>query len=113
MVHLIREIDAVHPVSCRLHAPSLFKDNGLRVSDVFAEVDVPVMHGYPMYVERFFGLVRPDGSLKPHVAVLKRFAATAPYVQPAQRPVVLDVSPEVYYRVPFARAKRLYQAFRR
>ena len=26
--------------------------------------------------ERFFGLVRPDGSLKPHAEVLRRFAAT-------------------------------------
>jgi endo-1,4-beta-mannosidase len=218
MVHLIREIDALHPVTCGLHAPSLFEDNGLRVNDVFAEVGLPVMHGYPMYVdwsahpldpdfvpflcaltsalcdkptlmeefggcteapgrpssvwqwtsygrlrrqfmaseedlaayieqvlpklvevgatgavlwcyadyapelydrppcyqvwhERFFGLVRPDGSLKPHAAVLQRFAATNPQVQPTQRRVVLDVSPEVYYQAPLANAKRLYQAF--
>ncbi|MEZ4516553.1 MAG: hypothetical protein R3C44_06845 [Chloroflexota bacterium] len=28
--------------------------------------------------ERFFGLVRPDGSLKPHAEAIKRFAATHP-----------------------------------
>jgi endo-1,4-beta-mannosidase len=32
--------------------------------------------------ERHFGLVRPDGSLKPHAEVLKQFAATRPQVQP-------------------------------
>jgi endo-1,4-beta-mannosidase len=32
--------------------------------------------------ERHFGLVRPDGSLKPHAEVLKRFAATKPKVKP-------------------------------
>ena len=30
--------------------------------------------------ERFFGLVRPDGSLKPHAEVIKRFAQTNPVV---------------------------------
>ncbi|HBA84224.1 MAG TPA: hypothetical protein DCZ95_09050 [Verrucomicrobia bacterium] len=32
--------------------------------------------------ERHFGLVRPDGSLKPHAEVLKQFAATGPKVSP-------------------------------
>jgi len=32
--------------------------------------------------ERHFGLVRPDGSLKPHAEVIKQFAATNPKVQP-------------------------------
>jgi hypothetical protein len=45
--------------------------------------------------------------------VLKRFAATSPQVQPAQRRIVLDVSPEVYYQAPLATAKRFYQAFLR
>jgi endo-1,4-beta-mannosidase len=218
MTALIREIDPTHPVTCGLHVPSLVEDNGLRINDVFAEVDVPVMHGYPMYIdwssgplnpdfvpflcaltsalcgkptlieefggctealgrpssvwqwtsygkprqqfmaseedfaayieqvlpklvevgalgamlwcyadyvpelylrppcdeawhERFFGLVRPDGSLKPHAAVVKRFAATNPSIQPAQRQVVLEMSPEVYYQAPLAHAKQLYQTF--
>jgi len=58
--------------------------------------------------ERFFGLVRPDGSLKPHADVIKRFAATAPVVRPATRSVSLDVSPEEYYRDPNGHAMRLY-----
>lgn len=32
--------------------------------------------------ERHFGLVRPDGSLKPHAEVIKQFAATRPTVGP-------------------------------
>ncbi|NTW11946.1 MAG: cellulase family glycosylhydrolase [Anaerolineales bacterium] len=32
--------------------------------------------------ERWFGLVRPDGSLKPHAKVIQEFAKTNPQVQP-------------------------------
>jgi endo-1,4-beta-mannosidase len=32
--------------------------------------------------ERHFGLVRPDGTLKPHAEVIKQFAATHPQVKP-------------------------------
>jgi endo-1,4-beta-mannosidase len=202
MTTLIHQLDPIHPVTCGLHVQSLIEDNGLRVNDIFAEVDLAVMHGYPMYAdwatgsldpdfvpylcaltsalsgkptlmeefggcteacgkpssmwewtsygkargqfmaaeeemaayleqvlpklievgalgamlwcyadyiaglhdrspcdeawhERSFGLVRPDGSLKPHAAVIQRFAATQPRVQPAQRQLALDVSPEV------------------
>jgi endo-1,4-beta-mannosidase len=216
MVQLIRELDPIHPITCGLHLPSLTEDNGLRVHDVFGEVDLAVIHGYPMYTdwakgpldsdfvpflcalvtalcgkptlmeefggcteapgkpssiwkwtpygrpyeqfmaaeedfaiyieevlpklvevgalgamlwcyadyipelynrppclearhERFFGLVRPDGSLKPHARVIKRFAATQPKVQPPQRSVTLDISPEAYYQNPLKHAKNLYQ----
>jgi hypothetical protein len=61
--------------------------------------------------ERHFGLVRPDGSLKPHAEVLRRFAASAPRVESAKRSVTLDVSPEVYYEEPLAHAIRLYETF--
>lgn len=218
MAALIREIDPIHPITCGLHLPSLTEDNGLRIHDVFGEVDVPVIHGYPMYTEwakgpldsdfvpfisalvtalcgkptlmeefggcteapgkpssiwqwiaygqpreqfmaseedfaayigevlpklvevgatgavlwcyadyipelydrppclearheRFFGLTRPDGSLKPHADVIKRFAATQPKVQSARRSITLDVSPEVYYQDPLAHAVRLYRTF--
>jgi endo-1,4-beta-mannosidase len=218
MAALIRTIDPVHPVTCGLHMASLVKDNGLRVHEIFREVDVPVMHGYPMYAgelvdpldpdfvpflcaltsalcgkpalmeefggctappgkpsyvhewtsygkprkqfmaseeelarhieqvlprlvevgalgavvwcfadyapelyhrppcdeswhERFFGLVRPDGSVKPHAAAIQRFAATNPKVLPAQRQVALDVSPEAYYLDPLENARRAYQIF--
>jgi endo-1,4-beta-mannosidase len=50
--------------------------------------------------ERFFGMVRPDGSLKPHAEVIRRFAATKAEV--ARQPAVkLDpVDPDEYYRDP-------------
>jgi endo-1,4-beta-mannosidase len=216
---LIHEIDAVHPVTCGLHMVNLLVDNGLRVNDVFTEVDLAVMHGYPMYAdwaagpldpdfvpflcsltsalcnkptmmeefggptmppgepssvmewtsygrprrqflasegelaacfdsvlpklveagatgallwcfadydpklyhrppcdeswhERFFGLVRPDGSLKPHAEVIRRFSSTDPMVRPARRLVTLDVTPEEYYTDPMRHAREAYQRFR-
>ncbi|MEW5872146.1 MAG: glycoside hydrolase family 2 TIM barrel-domain containing protein [Chloroflexota bacterium] len=220
MATIVRDLDPHHPVTCGLHMPDLLGDFGLRIHDVFAEVDLPVMHGYPMYAEgwargpldpdfvpflcaltsalcgrptlmeefggpttapgepsatwewpaygqahrqfvpseealaeyieqvlpglvdvgalgavlwcfadyathlynrppcdqarheRFFGLVRPDGTLKPHAAVLQRFAASQPTVQPARRTVQLGVSPEEYYQAALYHANRLYEEFR-
>jgi len=60
MTALIRSLDASHPVTCGLHMDSLVRDNGLRVHDVFAEVDVAVMHGYPMYADWATGPLDPD-----------------------------------------------------
>ena len=57
---LIRAIDPAHPVTCGLHTDSLLKDNGLRVSDVFAETDMAVMHAYPMYADWARGPLDPD-----------------------------------------------------
>lgn len=221
MRQLIREIDPKHDVTCGLHVASVLQDNGLRLEQVFAETDVAVMHGYPMYVpwaqgnldtdfvpflcalvtafcgkpclaeewggctapdgrdseiwewvsykgqaraqfmaseqaladhvagvlpklvevgstgamlwcfadysedlwdkppcdpngakhERHFGLVRPDGSLKPHAEVIRQFAATNPIVKPAQRTVSLDVSPDAYYLDPITHAQRLYKDY--
>lgn len=217
----IHDLDPVHPVTCGLHLASLLNDNGFRVDQVFAETDVAVMHGYPMYVdwshdeldtdfvpflcalvaalagkpclaeewggctnpvgdestvwewtsyggnrrrqfmagesaladhvegvlpklvqvgatgailwcfadyaeslwdrppcdptgakhERHFGLVRPDGTVKPHAEAIKRFAATGPFVRSPERTVELDLSPDEYYSNPAAHARRLYQAY--
>jgi endo-1,4-beta-mannosidase len=216
---LVRSIDPVHPVTCGLHADSLWYDNGLRVNDVFAEMDFAVMHGYPMYVpwldnpldpdfvpylcaltsalankpalmeefggctntpgepsatwqwtaygeprhqfmaseedlaaymtemlpklvevgaigavvwcfadyipelwvrppckesihERYFGLVRPDGSVKPHARAMQAFAATRPVITPPRHKIALDISPESYYDDPEGNALRLYRHFR-
>lgn len=62
--------------------------------------------------ERFFGLVRPDGSLKPHAEVIRRFAATRPTVNPdPARRVDLGVTPEEYYADPTGHLLRLYQKY--
>ncbi len=205
MTSLIKSIDARHPVTIGLHGGSLNENNGLRVDQLFAETDIAVMHGYPMYTnwargpldpdflpfvcaataalagkpvlmeefggcteapgkpssvwewtaygrprkqfmaseedfaefirqslvalnqsgalgamiwcfadytpdlwelppckeskhERFFGLVRPDGSLKPHAQVIKDFAATKPIVRSAPEYAKIEISPDEFYR---------------
>lgn len=221
MSDLTRSLDPNHPVTTGLHVASLLEDNGLRVDQVFAESDMAVMHGYPMYIpwarhdldpdfvpylcaltstlsgtpclaeewggctapdggpsttwkwtsygsprtqymageeamagyvsqtlprlvdvgaigaflwcfadyspdlwdrppcdaggakhERHFGLVRPDGTLKPHAEALARFSATSPTVvtQPDPR-FEIDVTADEYYEDPAGHARRLYQAF--
>ena len=62
--------------------------------------------------ERFFGLVRPDGSLKPHAEVLKRFAATSPVVSEVAPPSGLTISGDDYYAEPRENLLRLYREFR-
>jgi endo-1,4-beta-mannosidase len=218
MTQLVKRVDPDHLVTTGLHTASLFADNGLRVDHVFAESDVAVMHGYPMYVdwargpldpdfvpylcalvtslsgkpclaeewggctspdteesvtwawtaygaprtqfmageeafadyvaqvlprlvdvgstgalmwcfadyhpnlwdrppcddggakhERHFGLVRPDGSLKPHTEAIRRFAATGPTIRAPAKTLFLDVTPDEYYQDPGAHARRLYQ----
>jgi endo-1,4-beta-mannosidase len=59
--------------------------------------------------ERFFGLVRPDGSLKPHAKVVRDFAATRPTVQPARRKMHLGVTPDEFYQSPETHYRRLYE----
>jgi hypothetical protein len=61
--------------------------------------------------ERHFGLVRPDGSLKPHTEALKAFAAAEPTIRDPIKTVALDVSPEDYYQDPAGHARRLYRHF--
>ncbi len=61
--------------------------------------------------ERYFGLVRPDGSLKPHAQVIRDFAATQPGVQAAVRSVSLSMSPDEFYQAPSAHAVKLYRQF--
>jgi hypothetical protein len=61
--------------------------------------------------ERHFGLVRPDGTLKPHAEVIARFAATRPTVQPAARGVTLDIDADAFYEAPYVHSQRLYAAY--
>jgi len=50
--------------------------------------------------ERFFGLVRPDGSLKPHAKVIQEFAATKPQVKPIPDYAKFEVNPDEFYKNP-------------
>jgi endo-1,4-beta-mannosidase len=61
--------------------------------------------------ERFFGLVRPDGSSKPIADVLRAFAASGPHVQPQPFELELGVSPAEYYRDPRGHLERLFATF--
>ncbi len=62
--------------------------------------------------ERFFGLIRHDGTLKPHAAVIRDFAASEPRVlDTPRRTVTLAIGPEDYYRNPMTHIVDLYQQF--
>jgi endo-1,4-beta-mannosidase len=50
--------------------------------------------------ERFFGLVRPDGSLKPHARVIQEFAATRPQVKPIPEYARFKVDADEFYENP-------------
>jgi hypothetical protein len=55
--------------------------------------------------------VRPDGTLKPHGDVIRRFAESRPKVEKAAKTVILDVTPDEYYADPWYHAQRLYQVY--
>jgi endo-1,4-beta-mannosidase len=61
--------------------------------------------------ERFFGLVRPDGSLKPHALAIKEFAATKPMVQPIPDSARLTVNADEFYKDSSNNIKKLYQQY--
>jgi endo-1,4-beta-mannosidase len=58
--------------------------------------------------ERFFGLVRPDGSLKPHAEAIKQFAATKPTVQPIPEWARLSVDADEFNQDPNKHVRALY-----
>lgn len=61
--------------------------------------------------ERFFGLVRPDGSLKPHAQVLKAFAATQPLVQPIPSYARLHITPDEFYKGPVWHLPTMFEQY--
>ena len=61
--------------------------------------------------ERFFGLVRPDGSLKPHAKVIQEFAKTNPQVQPIPDYAKLTVDPDDFYANSLGYLVDLYQQY--
>jgi endo-1,4-beta-mannosidase len=60
--------------------------------------------------ERHFGLVRPDGTLKPHAEVIRAFAAGRPQVQPPTV-TVAPLDAEAYYGDPKAQLVAYYRDF--
>lgn len=218
MTGIIKSLDPDTPVTYGMHMANLDRNNALRLDDVFSEVDVAVMHPYPLYCdwargpldsdlpayacaltsalcgkptlmqefggctappgeesyimaweaeeqhrrifmaseeafaeyveqvlpkvqrtgatgamiwsykdyvpalwglppcnhaphERFFGLVRNDGTPKPHAKVIQKFAESKPIVQPATHTVELDITPDEYYRDAKTHLVRLYDVF--
>ena len=61
--------------------------------------------------ERWFGLVRPDGSLKPHAKVIQEFAKTKPQVQPIPDYANLKVNPDEFYAGPLGYLIDLYDQY--
>ena len=61
--------------------------------------------------ERFFGLVRPDGSLKPHAKVIQEFAKTNPKAKPIPDYAKITVNPDEFYKKPLSHLVDLYQKY--
>jgi endo-1,4-beta-mannosidase len=61
--------------------------------------------------ERFFGLVRPDGSLKPHAKAIQEFAKTNPQVQPIPDYAKITINADEFYKEPLGYLVDLYQAY--
>lgn len=63
--------------------------------------------------ERFFGLVRPDGSLKPHAKVIQEFAKTKPMVQPIPEYAKITINADEFYKEPLGNLVDLYAEYLR
>lgn len=61
--------------------------------------------------ERFFGMVRPDGSLKPHAKVIQEFAKTKPQVKPIPDYAKMIVNPDEFYKEPLSHLVDLYKNY--
>jgi len=70
MAGCIHELDDHTPVAWGLHAGSLLEDTGLRIHEIYAEVDLAVMHGYSLYTEWARGPLDP--AYVPFICALTR-----------------------------------------
>jgi hypothetical protein len=62
--------------------------------------------------ERYCGLWRVDGTLKPHGRVIREFAETNPSVQsPPTRRAHADLTVDAYYADPLAHCRRIHRRF--
>ena len=99
----------------RLDLPRL-QDMGATGAMVWCFADyIPELWGLPpcdeAQHERFFGLVRPDGSLKPHAEVIKKFAAAHPEVKPIPDYARLKINAEEFYADPQSHLMDLYTQY--
>jgi endo-1,4-beta-mannosidase len=99
----------------RLTLPKL-QDSGATGAMIWCYADyIPELWGLPpcdeAQHERFFGLVRPDGSLKPHARVIKEFAATHPMVKPIPDYARLAVNADKFYADPKRHLVDLYTSY--
>ncbi len=62
--------------------------------------------------ERHFGLIRPDGSLKPHADVIRDFIASGPVISTPSPRARIEVDPDDFHVDPGTTARELYQAFK-
>jgi endo-1,4-beta-mannosidase len=62
--------------------------------------------------ERSFGLVRSDGSLKPHASVLREFASLRPTIREPSSRARIAADPDRYYGDPAGLLPGLYRRFR-
>jgi endo-1,4-beta-mannosidase len=62
--------------------------------------------------ERHFGLVRPDGSLKPHAEVIREFIASRPVIREPSSRARIEVDGDAYYEDPATALAELYAAFK-
>ncbi len=62
--------------------------------------------------ERSRGLLRVDGTLKPHAQIIRRFAESNPLVlSPPRLRATVDISNDEFYANPQAHSLRLYETF--
>ena len=61
--------------------------------------------------ERFFGLVRPDGSFKPHAKLIQEFAKSNPQVKPIPDYAKLTVNADEFYADPLPHLVDLYKQY--
>jgi endo-1,4-beta-mannosidase len=99
----------------RLTLPKL-QDSGATGALLWCFADyVPALWNLPpcenSVHERFFGLVRPDGSLKPHARVIQDFASTQPQIKPMPDYAKLNVDPQKFYAETPGNLKALYEEY--
>jgi endo-1,4-beta-mannosidase len=81
----------------------------------FADFDANLWNRPPYdenWHERYFGLVRPDGSLKPHAKILRNFAASQPMVKTAKRVIKLPYAGANYYENTLDKFVNLYKQWK-